>query len=54
MLEAVRTSNILRFLIIYDNLGLIIYDNLGCGVAQIVARRLALRQARVRNSAPHP
>jgi hypothetical protein len=28
--------------------------NLGCGVAQIVARRLAVRQARVRISARHP
>ncbi|MFN9909531.1 MAG: hypothetical protein ACK56F_26010 [bacterium] len=27
---------------------------LGCGVAQIVARRLAVRQARVRISARHP
>jgi hypothetical protein len=26
----------------------------GCGVAQIVARRLAVRQARVRISARHP
>jgi hypothetical protein len=27
---------------------------IGCGVAQIVARRLALKQARVRISARHP
>jgi hypothetical protein len=27
---------------------------LGCGVAQIIARRLAVRQARVRISARHP
>jgi hypothetical protein len=29
-------------------------NELGCGVAQIVARRLAVRQARVRISARHP